>query len=170
MQCNVPRMKRIGWGLLISGLLAGCSTQTIALESSRAPELYKQLIADGDTARTLRSRLALGAPLQVSPLRPSVLTQPGDWTACIMVVSQGRLPPEPEDGSSDDRKPPLVKWQPPPRPLPQGPMTVSYYAIFFRNGEIAESRRSVVIDHCARLSYSPLPKASKPKAGSKSDR
>ena len=159
-------MKRVGWAVLVCGVLAGYSTDTIALESSRAPVLYKQLIADGDTANTLRSRLALAEPLGVSPLRPSVLTQPGDWTACIKVVSQGLLTSKLNEKPAEDRKP-YVKRRPVARLAPQGPVTVSHYAIFFRDGRIVESRRAVVIDHCEQLHYSPLPKASKPKAGLK---
>jgi hypothetical protein len=143
------------------------SQKLSATTSATFPRNYRQLTADNDLVRTLRGRLNLVSPLTVSELQPSVLTQPGDWTACIKVVSQGRLAPEPKEGLPEDRKPPAANPLVSPVLSPHDPRTVKYYAIFFRDGQIADSRPSVVIDHCKRLQYSPLPKASKPKAGSK---
>jgi hypothetical protein len=168
--------------LLIGGfcLLAVNWSQQLQAMNAATSRNYRQLIADDALVKTIRDRLNLMSPLTVSELRPSVLTQPGEWNACIKVVSQGILPPKPEsdleDNSSDaskqraDKRPAVKKRPAVPMPLQQGPVTVGYYAIFFRNGEIAESRRAVLIDHCEQLQYSLLPKASKPKAGAKSDR
>lgn len=150
-------------GLAMAFALAGAGGPARALETLAAPAKYKQLIADGDTARTLTARLALVGPLQVSPLRQSLSTQPGQWTACIKVVSQGILPPHPKADPSATPKRTAATTSKRPPPVPPGPVATSYYAIFFRNGEIVDSRRSVIVDHCEQLQYSPLPKASKPK-------
>jgi len=152
-------------GLAMAFALAGAAGPARALETFAAPAKYKQLIADGDTARTLTARLALVGPLEVSPLRQSLSTQPGEWTACIKVVSQGILPPKPKADPSETPRRTAATTLKHPLSVSQGPATTSYYAIFFRNGEIADSRRSVIIDHCEQLQYSPLPKASKPKDG-----
>lgn len=162
---DMYRTRATNWLLVMAFVVAGGHAPAGAVENFMAPAKYKELITDGDIAKTLRARLALVGPLEVSPLRPSLLTQPGEWTACVKVVSQGLLPPGAEPESADAPKRPAAKKKlPPSMPVRQGPVTVSYYAIFFRSGEIVDGRRSVLVDHCEQLQYSPLPKPSKPKA------
>ena len=132
------------------GLLTASVQQLPASAASPPPADYRQLIAASDVITALRSKFVLASPPEVSQLRPSVLTQLGDWTACARVsVSGYKSPPPPSNatlGQQPARLPPL-----------------SYYAFFFADGALIESRPAVIIDHCADVTYAPLPPASQQK-------
>ena len=139
--------------LLLCGLCLSVgiwSQQASAQGAAAAPSNYRQLIADSDVVAILRAKLNLVAPLTVSQLRPSVLTQLGDWNACLRVASAGfKNPPPPAAPNAASRQPGL-----PP---------VDFYIYFFADGAIVDSRPAVAIDRCADVAYSPLPALSKKK-------
>jgi hypothetical protein len=72
-------------------LLGGCSSTFFflpdAAEPAPAPTDYQQLVAK-DMA-TLKAKLGTGA-MEISPVRPSRLAQPGDWFACVRTTVQER--------------------------------------------------------------------------------
>lgn len=72
-------------------LLGGCSSTFFFLpdtsEPAPAPTDYQQLVAK-DMA-SMKARLGMGA-LEISPLRPTRLAQPGDWFACVRTNIQER--------------------------------------------------------------------------------
>ena len=143
--------------LLTGGLclLAASVQQLAASAASPPPADYRQLIAASDVITALRSKFVFASPPEVSQLHPSVLTQLGDRTACVRVSVSGYKspPPSPSNatpGQQPTRLPPL-----------------SYYAFFFADGTLIESRPAVIIDHCADLTYAPLPPVSQQKGQSK---
>lgn len=141
--------------LLICGvclLASNWSQQLSAMGAAAAPQKYRQLIADSNLVKALRDKLNLVSPLAVSELRPSVLTQLGDWTACVRVSDSGLKSAQIPNASSS-----------PPR-RPTGPPSLLFYAFFLVDGAIVDSRPAVIIDRCADMTYSPLPKPGKNKA------
>ena len=72
-------------------LLGGCSSTFFFLsdtvEPGPAPTDYQQLVAK-DFA-PLKVRLGMGT-LEISPVRPTRLAQPGDWFACVRTNIQER--------------------------------------------------------------------------------
>jgi hypothetical protein len=122
------------------------------MDAAAAPQKYRQLIADSDVVKALRDKLNLLSPLAVSELRPSVLTQPGDWTACVRVSNSGFKVPRTSDAANAAA---------PQRPA--GPPSLYFYAFFFADGAVVESRPAVIIDRCTEKTYSALPKPQKNK-------
>jgi hypothetical protein len=140
--------------LLICGIyiLGSCVQQLSASGAASPLQNYRQLIADSDVIATLRNKFVFSSPLEVSQLHPSVLTQLGDWTACVRVSFSGfKSPPSP---TAQNAKP--AQRQPLLPPL-------SYYVFFFAGGAIVDSRPAVIIDRCADVTYSPLPSPGKKK-------
>jgi hypothetical protein len=72
-------------------LLGGCSSTFFFLpdtsEPAPAPTDYQQIVAK-DMA-PMKARLGMGA-LEISPVRPTRLAQPGDWFACVRTNIQER--------------------------------------------------------------------------------
>lgn len=137
-------------------LFAANWPQQLSARNAAAPGDYRQLIAGNELVKTLRDKLNLLSPLEVSQLRPSV-TQPGDWFACIRVSNSGLKSPQAPKASDAM---PMQRMSAPP--------TLAYYALFFADGAIVDSRPAVLIDRCADMNYSPLPeplKKSKKRSG-----
>jgi hypothetical protein len=125
-------------------LFAANWPQQLSARNAAAPRDYRQLIAGNELVKTLGDKLNLSSPLEVSQLQPSILTQPGDWVACIRESNSGlKLPQGPQPSGV-----PVQRMSEPP--------SVAYYAVFFADGAIVESRPAVLIDRCADMNYSPL--------------
>ena len=67
--------------------LGGCSLGAISdspvqINAMAPTATYRQLVADGSLAKSLRAKSSF-APLEISELTKTVLSQPGDWMACL---------------------------------------------------------------------------------------
>ena len=139
---------------LVGLLLADCATAVAQPGPAGPPPAnYRQIVSDGDAANILRDdKLAdsnLRSALGIHPDDNTWVPKVGPNGQATLSVSSLRKTLATEQGD----------WFACLKAVRGG--SVSYYGISFIGAEIVDWRPAVVIDHCEKQAYGPLPPPSK---------
>jgi hypothetical protein len=85
-------MFRSSLGVIAMLAVAGCSSANLSFDPppSKEPEPepdYQKLVASSANTN-LKDRASFG-PLEISPIRRTRLTEPGDWMVCVKTTVRG---------------------------------------------------------------------------------